>query len=924
MNNPRLYEVAKSLGIPANELLDKLKADGFSVTTNFNAVSPEMYDHIVKNYVGKDKGEKVGAAKVDKTKSKADKPEEKKKESFESKGFVVRRMEPKEKPKTQTPPPIVRKLEEAPKVDVHKVEPKEAAPSKVEAPKTEVKPEAKPEEVQVKVEVKREEPKREEARPDSKHEVRDERAEGDKKPRPEHKPEHRQDRPDRIERTDKSDRPERSDRAERAERSDRHDRGERHDRSERQADKPKKKQAVDLMAAPVAEKPSKDKWQQRNDKAKKPQFDDMFSGEGGKTRSKKKKNKKGKNVIDEKMRTQLENTELNFEKKTPGKKKKKMRNQNDNIEVFDEVEQDDMTLVAKDRMTVKDFAELLGKAPNEIILKLMNLGVMAALNQYIDYEVMEIVADDFGIKLENKEDEIDTDLQDYDFEDDEKDLVKRAPVVTVMGHVDHGKTSLLDAIRSTNVTVREAGGITQHIGASEVIINGQKIVFLDTPGHEAFTSLRARGVQLTDIAILVVAADDGVMPQTIEAIDHAKAAGVPIIVAINKIDKPGADPDRVIKELSQNGVLVEDWGGDVVSVKVSAKKKMNIDSLLEMVILVADMMELKANPNRNAIGTVIEANLDKGRGPVATVLVQNGSLKISDPYVCGTTYGRVRAMYDHRGRNVTSAGPSTAVEVIGMSDVPMAGDRFYAVNEDREARRIADKRALELRAGQAAVNQKVTLQDLFSQIQAGNLKVLNLIIKADVHGSIEAIKQSLDKLKSDEVKINIQHANIGTITESDIMLATASNTIILGFNVRPSAAVLDLAKKQGVEIKTYRIIYELLNDVEAALTGMLAPKYVERQLGEVEVRTIFKVPGVGTIAGSYVTSGKVTRNSNIRLLRAGVIVFEGKLQSLKRFKDDVKEVMQGYECGLNIDGFNDIKEGDVIEAYEIDEVKQTL
>lgn len=924
MNNPRLYEVAKNLGMPANELLDKLKADGFSVNTNFNAVGPKMYEHIMKNYV-KDGSE----AKKEPVKPQKTEPEEKKSSNFESKGFVVRYV-PKDKVKTQTAPAPTKK-EEAPveaqkedikqaenkeepkvevhrvethKVEVHKVEQKES-PQQVEEPKAENvhKEEKKPEEqkkapVQQVAKVEHRQEKRVEARPHVQSQSR---------------PEHKSDR-------------DRNEKRERSDRNDRHDRDERKKphQPERQVEKVSRKQAVELTDVPVADKPSKDKWQQRNDKPKKSQFDDSFGSEGGKSKNKKKKNKRAKNIIDEKMRTQLENTDLNFEKKTPGKKKKKVRNQNDHIEIFDEVEVDEMSVVAKERMTVKDFAELIGKAPNDIILKLMNLGVMAALNQYIDYEVMEIVADDFGIKLETKEDEIDTDLVDYDYEDDEKDLIKRAPVVTVMGHVDHGKTSLLDAIRSTNVTVSEAGGITQHIGASEVIINGQKIVFLDTPGHEAFTSLRARGVQLTDIAILVVAADDGVMPQTIEAIDHARAANVPIIVAINKIDKPGADPDRVIKELSQNGVLVEDWGGDVVSVKVSAKKKENIDALLEMVILVADMMELKANPNRNAIGTIIEANLDKGRGPVATVLVQNGTLKISDPYVCGTTYGRVRAMYDHRGRNVTTAGPSTAVEVIGMSDVPMAGDRFHAVNEDREARRIADKRALEIRAGLAAVNQKVSLQDLFSQIQAGNLKVLNLIIKADVHGSIEAIKQSLDKLKSDEVKINIQHANIGTITESDIMLATASNTIILGFNVRPSAAVLDLAKKQGVEIKTYRIIYELLSDVEAALTGMLAPKYVERQLGEVEVRTIFKVPGVGTIAGSYVTSGKVTRNSNIRLLRAGVIVFEGKLQSLKRFKDDVKEVMQGYECGLNIEGFNDIKEGDVIEAYEIDEVKQTL
>ncbi len=636
---------------------------------------------------------------------------------------------------------------------------------------------------------------------------------------------------------------------------------------------------------------------------------------------KKKKKKKNRNVIDESMRSELEKKDLNFSKRTPKKKKKTKRQ--DVVDVVEEVIIDENKHIVKERMTVGDFASIIEKPVNDIILHLMNLGVMAGINQYVDFDTMEIIAGEYGVDIELEEVKEDERLSSYDFEDKEEHLEKRAPVVTVMGHVDHGKTSLLDAIRMTGVAEREAGGITQHIGASEVIIHGEKIVFLDTPGHEAFTSLRARGVQVTDIAILVVAADDGVMPQTIEAIDHARAADVPIIVAINKIDKPNANPDRVIKELSEHGVLVEDWGGDVVSVNVSAKKKENIDALLDMVILVSEMEDLKANKNRNAIGTVIEAHLDKGKGPVATVLVQNGTLKIGDPFVCGTTYGKIRAMYNHRGKHFKKAHPSTPAEITGMSEVPMAGDRFFVVNSDKEAKAIASERAIERKEEELAKSAaKVTLEDIFDQIKAGNLKTLNLILKADVHGSIEAIKQSLEKLSNDEVKINIQHANIGAITESDIMLATASSTIVLGFNVRPSSSVIDMAKKEGVEIKTYRVIYELINDVEAALKGMLAPKFEEAQLGEVEVRQTFKVPGVGTIAGAYVKSGYVQRNSDIRLLREGIIIFEGKLSSLKRFKEDAKEVKQGYECGIGIDGYNDIKEGDIIEVYTMVEHKK--
>ncbi len=634
------------------------------------------------------------------------------------------------------------------------------------------------------------------------------------------------------------------------------------------------------------------------------------------SRKKKDKRQKHKNRLTEEPSNVTKT--LSMQKKTRKKRAKKKKEKPE--EPMIETVQENTAIQLPNRITVGEFATIIDKPANEIILKLMNLGVMAAINQYIDYETMELIADDFEIEVEPQVEEVDTAIIDYDFEDDEKDLQPRAPVVTVMGHVDHGKTSLLDAIRSTDVTAGEAGGITQHIGASEVVINDQKIVFLDTPGHEAFTSLRARGAQVTDIAILVVAADDGVMPQTVEAIDHARAADVPIIVAVNKIDKPNANPDRVMQELSEHGVIVEQWGGDTVCVLVSAKQNQNIDQLLEMILLVAELRDLKANPNRNAVGIVIEANLDKGKGAVATVLVQNGKLAVGDPFVCGTTYGRVRAMYNSKGKRIKKVGPSTAVEIIGINDVPVAGDKFFAIDSDKEAKQIAENRALEIkREEMERAGGQVTLEDIFSQIQAGKMKELNLIIKADAHGSLEALKGSLLKLNNDndEVKIKIQHANIGAITESDILLATASNTIVLGFNVRPSSSVIAIAKKENVEIKTYRIIYELLNDVESAIKGMLDPEFEEVQLGEIEVRAIFKVPNVGTIAGGYVLSGKVLRNSKIRLLRAGVIVHEGELSSLKRFKDDVKEVASGYECGLGIAGFNDLKEGDVIEAYQI-------
>ncbi|WP_110943166.1 translation initiation factor IF-2 [Inediibacterium massiliense] len=626
------------------------------------------------------------------------------------------------------------------------------------------------------------------------------------------------------------------------------------------------------------------------------------------------------------MKELYDNSEQESEKvkptvknKTTEKPKKEKEVQKEEIEKVEKVEEKKIQI--PETIIVKEFADQIGKNVSEVITKLIGMGVFASANQQIDFDAAASIALEFGIEVQKEEKE----EVEFEFEetpDRPEDLKERPPVITVMGHVDHGKTSLLDAIRNTHVTDREAGGITQHIGASEVEVNGKKIVFLDTPGHEAFTSMRARGASITDIAILVVAADDGVMPQTIEAISHAKAADVPIIVAINKMDKPGANPDRVKQELSENGILIEEWGGDVISVPVSAKTGEGIENVLEMILLVAEMLELKANPKKLALGTVIEAKLDKSRGPVATILVQNGTLKVGDSLVAGASYGRIRAMINDKGKNIKKVGPATAVEILGLSDVPQAGDLFHAVKEDKIARQIVEKRRAKIREENLNATAKVSLEDLFKQIQEGNVKELNVIVKADVQGSVEAVKQSLLKLSNDEVKVKMIHGGVGTITESDIMLASASNAIIIGFNVRPSSMVEHLAKNENVDLRTYRIIYEAIEDIEAAMKGMLDPEYKEVVLGKVEVRATFKVPGVGTIAGAYVQEGKIARNAKVRLLRDGIIIFEGAISSLKRFKDDAKEVATGYECGVGLENYNDLKEGDIIEPYIIEEVKR--
>lgn len=572
-------------------------------------------------------------------------------------------------------------------------------------------------------------------------------------------------------------------------------------------------------------------------------------------------------------------------------------------------------------ITVAGFCEQVEKTSSEAIMALMKMGIMANINQNLDEETAVLLGIELGVnvvvnRVEAEQAEEGLDLH----EDIASELKPRPPVITVMGHVDHGKTSLLDAIRSTNVTAAEAGGITQHIGASEVSINGQSIVFLDTPGHEAFTAMRARGAHVTDIAVLVVAADDSVKPQTIESISHARAANVPIIVAINKIDKPAANIDRVRKDLADNGVLVEEWGGDVISVPVSAKTGEGVTSLLEMILLQAEVLELKANPDRMAQGTVIEARLDKARGPVATLLVMNGTLRMGAPIVIGTASGRVRAMINSRGESIRKAGPATAVEITGLADVPEAGDEFYMVKEERIARDIAARRREKLREEVLAKNSSISLEKLFSQLEEGEIKDLNIIIKADVMGSVGALEQSLEKLHNENVRVRIIHTGVGAVNESDVMLASTSNAVIIGFNVRPSSAVQAQADSEGVEIRTYRIIYEIIDDIEAAMKGMLKPEFKEVILGKAEVRHTFKVPDVGIIAGAYVTEGSVKRNAKIRLVRDGVVIHEGSISSLKRFKDDAREVNQAYECGIGIERYNDIKEGDLIECFEMQEI----
>ncbi|WP_434283297.1 translation initiation factor IF-2 [Clostridium botulinum] len=627
-------------------------------------------------------------------------------------------------------------------------------------------------------------------------------------------------------------------------------------------------------------------------------------------------------------KTKEEDDEIETTAKNPIKEStnnKKANKRDDKKEKVNTENAEDMAIITmtSDTITVKEISDKLEKSYAEVIKELMLMGVMASVNQEINFEMAEKLAAKFDTEILKEDEDEEEDLEDIlKDSEEEENLQKRSPIITVMGHVDHGKTSLLDAIRKSKVTSTEAGGITQHIGAYTVELNGESITFLDTPGHAAFTAMRARGAQVTDIVILVVAADDGIMPQTKEAISHCKAAEVPLIVAINKIDRPGANIDKVKQELTEYGLVAEDWGGDTVCVPVSAHTKEGIDELLEMILLSSEILELKANPNRKAKGTVVEAKLDKGRGPVATLLVQNGTLTVGDSIVVGSTYGRIRAMFNDKGENIQSAGPSTPVGILGLSEVPEAGDKFYQVKDEKTARGIADKRKEKIRDEYLQSTHKVSLEDLYNQIREGKVKELGLIVKADVQGSVEALKQSLEKLSTEEVKVRVIHGGVGAINETDVTLATASNGIILGFNVRPDNNAIIASERDGVDIKTYRVIYDAIEDIKSAMLGMLEPEFKEVVIGTAEVRQVYKISSVGTIAGAYVQTGKLARNAGARVIRDGIVIFESELASLKRFKDDAKEVAQGYECGLSIEKFNDIKEGDIIECFIMEEIKK--
>ena len=624
------------------------------------------------------------------------------------------------------------------------------------------------------------------------------------------------------------------------------------------------------------------------------------------------------------------NQPKNDNKKAKKKKNKKEKNKKSHkqqpaiIEAPTEETISEDTILVKDGMTVGELSEVLSVSSTELIKKLfMELKIMANINQSLTLEQIELIAMDYGKEIQeeveiNKED---LDLY-FEVEDQDKDLKERAPIVTIMGHVDHGKTTLLDTIRNTRVTAEEAGGITQHIGAYQVRAKDKKITFLDTPGHAAFTTMRARGAKITDVTILVVAADDGVMPQTIEAINHAKAAEVPIIVAVNKMDKPQANPDRVMNELVEYGLISEEWGGDTIFVPISALKGEGIDELLENILLVTEMQELKANPNRLALGTVIEAKLDKGRGAVATLLVQNGTLNVGDPLVVGNTFGRVRAMINDRNKNINAAKPSTPVEITGLQDVPNAGDRFVVFGDEKTARQIGEKRQQQYIETTRQASSAVSLDTLFEQMKQGEMKDLNIIIKADVQGSVEALAMSLAKIDVEGVNVRIIHTGVGAINESDITLAVASNAVVIGFNVRPDSNAKQMAQTEQVDIRLHSIIYKVIEEIEAAMTGLLDPEFVEKVIGLAEVRQVYKVSKIGTIAGAYVTEGKVSRDGKVRVIRDSVVIYEGEIDTLRRFKDDVKEVQSGYECGMTVENFNDIKEGDVFEVYIMEEVKK--
>ncbi len=868
----RVYELAKKFNIDSKKALDILKKRGFKVSNNFSSVGDAEYE----------------ALKEALRKAKA-KPE--------ANNEAVKSDKSKETPKQETQKKTVEEFVKAEKKNSQEKSVKTDSVEKVEkSDKTD---------------------KSEKGERREKHDRNDKSDRGD--------------RSDRNNRRDKEDRGDRGDRGNRGDKSDRNDRSEKGDKSDRNnafASKSK-----DNFASGKRDKFSD--RADRNDRGDRSDRGDRVSKSDGGDRDGRKKDsgreardnssrnnnrpERNKNNRD-KRRGDDRMNERGEERQRFGGRKDKRNKKNAQQPQKVEIARPKHIKIS-DPIVVKDLASKMSCTATEVVKKLLLMGVMANINQNIDFTTAALVADSFGVTAEELPPEVDpTEIP--EIEDDPKTLKLRPPVVTVMGHVDHGKTSLLDVIRKTSVSAHEAGGITQHIGAYQVMSKDKKIVFLDTPGHEAFTAMRARGAQVTDIAILVVAADDGVMPQTIEAIHHAKSANVPIIVAINKIDKPGANPDRVKQELMEKGLVPEEYGGDTIMVPVSAKQKIGISELLEMVLLVAEVQELKANPNREARGVIIEAELDKGKGPVATVLVQNGTLRIGDSIIAGTVYGKVRAMVNDRGDNVRKAGPSVPVEVLGFNDVPAAGD-LLAVLDEKQARSIAEARQ-ERQRTKLMKSKKVSLDNLFQQIQEGSIKDLNIVIKADVQGSVEALTGSLLSLnKNDEVRVSIVHSGVGAVSESDVMLASASNALIIAFNVRPDANARRKADTENIDIRTYQVIYDALNDVKDAMSGMLAPKYKEVVQGHVEIRQVMKF-SKALVAGSYVLDGKIYNDSKIRILRDNIVIFDGEIDSLRRFKDEVKEVAAGYECGISIIDFRDFKEGDIIEPYKMEEVEVSI
>ena len=889
MAKVRVHQLAKELGMSSKELIEKLKTE---LDINVKSAQSSLDERQVKLI----------------------------REFIEP--VTVKKEEKKEiTPEVQAPPVEGKAVKEELPVEAVETQPKEEQKEEIKVPKdtvekketVEAKEEKKPEEkVEKPVEEKREE------RPKKSSEVRilspEELAKRRRRRRP---------------RREEGERRQPRERRERAPRQQKERK--RHERPQR---KPVGKPVDEKVTREQLEKLVASTKEAREKEKEKPRTQEEILAQ---------KKKEQKELEDQKK---FEELMRRIEEKNRAKKKKKKKKKKEQVveEVpFEELSEEEQlqrlieeeerakTVVIPEVISVREFAEKLGIEPNQLLQDLITLGKFVAINQPIDFETAQKVAEKYGkvVKLEGAEEEeaaLEAELEETP--DREEDLLPRPPVITVMGHVDHGKTTLLDYIRNTKVAEREAGGITQHIGASvveaETSEGKKKLVFLDTPGHEAFTAMRARGAQVTDIAVLVVAADDGVMPQTVEAINHAKAAGVPIIVAINKIDKPGANPERVKQELTQHGLIPEDWGGDTVMVPVSAKTGEGVDELLEMIALQADIMELKANPNKLARGVVLEAKLDKKRGPVATLLVQNGTLKVGDAIVAGLYAGKIRAMFDDKGRPVKEAGPATPVEILGLEDVPLAGDKFYVVESLEKAREIAAKRQELARQSALEKEKRVSLEELFSQMQAGEVKELNVVLKADAQGSIEAIRKSLEELSTDEVKVNVIHAGVGPITENDVMLAAASNAIVIGFNVRPDSAARKAAEREKVDVRTYRVIYDIVDEIKKAMEGLLEPEEKEVYLGSAEVRATFKVPKVGTVAGCYVRDGVIRRNANVRLVRDGVVIYDGKIASLKRFKDDVKEVQAGYECGVGLENFNDIKVGDIIECYTIEKVKREM